>query len=98
MISIKRTFQNNNCSTNIILDSVNSNKRIDEEYRKTVTVCLHYVKGLSEKVKICGLYKIRTVYRSSSNLRKKMLPCNCRKCNPSLAVVVKNINAKLSAP
>ena len=47
----------------------NLDERTENNTPKLIAVCLHYVKGLAEKIqKICCLYDIRTVFKSDMTL------------------------------
>ena len=49
----------------------NLDRRIEDNTWKLTTLCLPYVKGLTERIqKICGPYDIRTVFTSGSTLRR----------------------------
>lgn len=70
MISIKHTLPNINYWVNMISAG---NRRDKDEEQKISTVCLAYVKGLSENIgKIYGLYDTRTILISISTLQRNM--------------------------
>ena len=79
LVSISSTLQPNNFSGYMAAAPQNWDRRIQEkeEVKNTQkTVCLPYVKGLSEKIqRICGPYNIRTTFKSLTTLRR-YLPSN----------------------
>ena len=71
MISQRHKLHRNNYPKRITSAPKNLDKRIEDNTRKLTTVCLHYFKGLTERLqKICSPYDIRTVFTSGSTLRR----------------------------
>ena len=71
MISLRHNLHRNNYPERITSVPRNLNWRIEDNTRKLTTVCLPYVKGLSERIqKIYSPYDIRTVFTSGSTLRR----------------------------
>ena len=71
MTSLRHNLHRNNYLERITLAPRNLDRRIEDNNRKLTTVCLSYVKGLSERIqKIRNPYDIRTVFTSGSTLRR----------------------------
>ena len=71
MISLRHNLHRNNYPELITSTPRNLDRRIEDNTRKLTTVCLPYVKGLAERIqKMCSPYDIRTVFTSSSTLRR----------------------------
>ena len=69
MISFRHNLHCNNYPEWIISAPGNLDKRIEDNTQKLTTVCLPYVKGLTERIqKICSPYDIRTIFTSGSTL------------------------------
>lgn len=56
MVDIKRTPQNNKYSANIATASAAGNIKAKEDDQKIATVCLPYIRGLSEKYLFLNYY------------------------------------------
>ena len=70
MISLRHNLHPNNYPERITSARRNLDRRIEDNARKFIRVCLPYVKRLAERIqKICCPYDIRTVFPSSSTLR-----------------------------
>ena len=55
----------------------NLDRRIEDNTRKLMSVCLPYVKGLAERIqKICSPYDIRSIFTSGSTLRRYLFRVN----------------------
>ena len=71
MISLRHNLHRYNYPERITSAPRNLDRRIEDNTRKLTTVCLHYVKGIAERVqKICSPYDISTVSTSGSTLRR----------------------------
>ena len=69
MISLRHNLHRNNYPECITSAPRNLDRWIENNIRKLTTVCLPYVKGLTERIqKICNPYDIRTVFTSGSTL------------------------------
>ena len=74
MISLRHYLHRNNYPERITSAPRNLDWRIEDNTRKLTTVCLPYVKGLTERIqKICSPYDIRRVFTSGSTLRRYLL-------------------------
>ena len=70
MISLRHNLHRNNYPERITSAPKNLDRRVEDNTRKLTTVCMPYVKGLTERIqKICSPYDIRTVFTSGSTLR-----------------------------
>ena len=69
MISLRHNLHRNNYPERITSAPRNLEGRIENNTRKLNTVCLPYVKELSERIQsICSPYDIKTVFTSGSTL------------------------------
>ena len=69
MISLIHNLHHNNYPERITSAPRNLDRRIEDNTRKLITVCLPYVKWLAERIqKICSQYDIRIVFTSGSTL------------------------------
>ena len=67
------TFRRNGYPTGFITNRAKDNSQQQPREKPTATVSLPYTRGLSEKLRrICGRYNIRTVFRSTTTLRKSL--------------------------
>ena len=74
MDSLKETLCRNNYPESITSATINLDHKTEEDTRKLTTVCLPYVRGLTEKIqKICNPYDIGTTFGSESTLRRHLL-------------------------
>lgn len=78
-----------------------------QQFLLTVKVCLHYAKGLLEKIqKICNLFNIKTTSRSSYTIRRNLCRVKSNRVEDyqelrvldTLASVVENVTVKQSVP
>ena len=77
MISLRHNLHRNNYPESITSAPRNLDRRIENNTRKLTTVCLPYVKGLTERIqKICSPYDIKTVFTSDSTLRRYLFQVN----------------------
>ena len=71
MINLRHNLHRNNYLERITTAPRNLDRRMEDNTRKLTTVCLPYVKRLAERIqKIYSPYDIRTVFTSSSTLRR----------------------------
>ena len=71
MISLRHNLHRNNYPERITSAPRNLDRRIEDNTRKFITVCLPYIKRPAEWIqKICSPYDIRTVFTSGSTLRR----------------------------
>ena len=74
MDSLKETLYQNNYPESITSATINLDHKTEEDTPKLTTVCLPYVRGLTEKIrKIWNPYDIRMTFRSESTLRRHLL-------------------------
>ena len=74
MTRLRNTLRRNNYPDSIL--STRKMNRVSEESetQKPPTVCLPYIRGVSERIqKICAPYNIRTVFKSESTLRRHLV-------------------------
>ena len=69
MISLRPSPHRNNYPDRITSAPRNLDWSIEDDTRKHTTVCLPYVKGLTERIqRICSPYNVRTIFTSGSTL------------------------------
>ena len=73
MNNLVETFEMNGYPQEFIKSALTSERKERAEDPPTQTVCLPYIPGTSEKLgRICKEFKIRTVYRSSDTLGRRL--------------------------
>lgn len=74
MTRLKNTLRRNNYPDSILSTKGNNRVREENDSQKPPTVCLPYMRGVSEKIqKVCAPYNIRTVFKSESTLRRHLV-------------------------